>query len=227
MIGIHDLRFEYGDGDFALHVPELAVPDGETVAITGPSGSGKTTLLNLIAGVIRPASGKVMVGETNLGTLNEKDLRTHRIAHMGLVFQEFELLEYLSVLDNILLPFRINSVLTLTQEVRARAERLAGQVGITGKLARFPDQLSQGERQRAAICRALIVQPTLLLADEPTGNLDPENTHRVLDILLNFAREQGATMITVTHDHALIPRFDRVIDFQSFLNGSDARAPLA
>ncbi len=227
MIELRELQFEYGEGDFALHIPELDVPTGETVAIVGPSGSGKTTLLNLIAGILRPLSGHVVVLETDLGTLNDGGLRNYRIARMGLVFQEFELLEYLNVLDNILLPYRVNGVLKLAKEIRARAETLAEQVGITDKLTRFPDLLSQGERQRVAICRALITQPRLLLADEPTGNLDPGNKGRVLDILLNFAREQGATLITVTHDHALIPRFDRVIDFDSFLSISNAEAAVA
>ncbi len=142
---------------------------------------------------------------------------------MGLVFQEFELLEYLSVFDNILLPYRITQALELNPAARERARRLAADVGIADKLRRYPGQLSQGERQRVAICRAIIVEPPLLLADEPTGNLDPGNKGRVLDILFDYARETGATLVTVTHDHGLIGRFDRLIDFQDFLApGTDA-----
>ena len=218
MIEIRDLQFQYDHGDFTLDIPDLTIPDTETVAIVGPSGSGKTTLLNLIAGVFRPVRGRIVVDDTDLGVLNDKRLRAHRITQMGLVFQEFELLEYLNVLDNILLPFRINNALQLSADVRERAEYLAEQVGIADKLHRFPEQLSQGERQRSAVCRALLVNPPLLLADEPTGNLDPHNKDRVLDILFAYARKRGATLITVTHDYDLIGRFDRVIDFKSFLN---------
>jgi putative ABC transport system ATP-binding protein len=220
MIEIDNLRFDYGEGDFSLNIPSLHVAGGETVAIVGPSGSGKTTLLNLLAGISRPLSGRVVVQGAEMNALSDHSRRRHRVTRMGLVFQEFELLEYLSVLDNILLPYRINSALQLTAEVRARAKRFAGQVGMTDKLHRFPDQLSQGERQRVAVCRALIAEPGLLLADEPTGNLDPGNKDRVLDIFFDYARASGATLITVTHDHELIGRFDRVIDFKSFLGPS-------
>ena len=217
MIEIRDLRFRYREGDFSLDVPILNVPDGQTVAVVGPSGSGKTTLLNLIAGIFRPLRGRIVVHGSDLNAMNDQGLRDHRIARMGLVFQEFELLEYLDVLDNMLLPFRINSVLKQTGKIQERAEELAADVGITDKLHRFPGQLSQGERQRVAVCRALMAKPRLLLADEPTGNLDPGNKGRVLDILFAYARDNGATLITVTHDHDLVPRFDRVIDFKSFM----------
>ena len=227
MIRITNLEFRYPQGDFELAIPSLVVERGERVGIIGASGSGKTTLLHLIAGITTPTAGSIETGGTALARLDDAKRRDFRIRKIGLVFQEFELLEYLNVLDNILLPYRVNGVLKLAKEIRARAERLAEQVGITDKLTRFPDLLSQGERQRVAICRALITQPRLLLADEPTGNLDPGNKGRVLDILLNFAREQGATLITVTHDHALIPRFDRVIDFDSFLSISNAEAAVA
>jgi putative ABC transport system ATP-binding protein len=220
MINIRDLRFEYHNGDFSLRVPFLEILDGESVAIIGVSGSGKTTLLNLIAGILRPSEGEMTVAGSDLGLLDDPALREFRISKMGLVFQEFELLEYLDVLDNILLPFRINKALSLTKNIKERAAQLARQVGIDDKLHRYPEQLSQGERQRAATCRALLVEPTLVLADEPTGNLDSGNKDRVLDILFGYAREQNATLITVTHDNELISRFDRVIDFKSFIDDS-------
>jgi len=217
VIEIDDLTFRYREGDFHLRVPGLAVPRGESLAIVGPSGSGKTTLLNLVAGILDPGGGRVVVLGTDVGGLTEPGRREFRIANIGLVFQEFELLEYLSVLDNILLPYRITTALELTPEVRDRARRLADEVGITDKLGRHPGSLSQGERQRVAICRALIAGPPLLLADEPTGNLDPGNKGRVLDILFEYSRNSGATLLTVTHDHELLPRFDRVLDFRDFL----------
>jgi ABC-type lipoprotein export system ATPase subunit len=151
-----------------------------------------------------------------LSTLSDARRRDFRIANIGLVFQEFELLEYLTVLDNILLPYRINPSLKLDLSVRRRAEQLAEQVGIADKLSRFPRRLSQGERQRVAVCRAVLPQPALLLADEPTGNLDPLNKDRVLDILFDYAVATGATMLAVTHDHDLLGRFARVIDFKAY-----------
>jgi ABC-type lipoprotein export system ATPase subunit len=155
---------------------------------------------------------------------SDRERRSFRITRIGLVFQEFELLDYLSVLDNILLPYRINPTLRLDGEVRKRAGRLAGSVGIADKLGRRPDRLSQGERQRVAVCRAVLPEPVLLLADEPTGNLDPSNADKVLDILFDYASERGATMLAVTHDHDLIPRFAQVIDFKRFHGGAPGSA---
>jgi putative ABC transport system ATP-binding protein len=224
MIHIHDLTFRYRDGDFQLRVPSLQVPQGQSLAVVGPSGSGKTTLLNLVAGILEPASGQISVEGTRISGLDDPDRRDFRIQRMGLVFQEFELLDYLSVFDNVLLPYRITQALQLSDGVRARARRIADDVGIADKLDRFPGRLSQGERQRAAICRALITQPPLLLADEPTGNLDPGNKGRVLDILFDYVGAVGATLITVTHDHELLSRFDRVLDFREFLVPGQAAA---
>jgi ABC-type lipoprotein export system ATPase subunit len=148
--------------------------------------------------------------------LDDARRREFRIRNIGLVFQEFELLEHLSVLDNVLLPYRINPSLHLEPPVRERAVELAARVGVADKLGRFARRLSQGEKQRAAVCRALITEPELLLADEPTGNLDPANKGRVLDILFDYAEERGATLLTVTHDRDLLGRFGRVIDFKAF-----------
>ena len=216
MIEIRDLRFSYNEGDFSLQIPQLTVAHGETVAIVGPSGSGKTTLLNLIAGTATPQSGRVTTNGYEISGLHDAARRDFRIANIGLVFQEFELLEYLSVLDSILLPYRINPALHLGDAVRARAESLAARVGIADQLGREPDRLSQGERQRVAVCRAVLTDPPLLLADEPTGNLDPVNRERVLDILFDYAAESGTTLLAVTHDHEILERFERVIDFRRF-----------
>ncbi len=222
MIRLTGLEFCYGEGDFALRIPELAVERGEAVAVIGPSGSGKTTLLNLIAGIATPQAGSVTTDGVDLTALDEARRRDFRIRHIGLVFQEFELLEYLSVLDNVLLPYRINPSLRLEPPVRERAVALARRVGVGDKLDRNARRLSQGERQRAAVCRALIAEPALLLADEPTGNLDPANKDRVLDILFDTARESGATLLAVTHDRDLLGRFGRVIDFKAFYAGGGA-----
>jgi putative ABC transport system ATP-binding protein len=197
-------------------VPRLSVKDGEALALIGPSGSGKTTLLHLIAGIAVPQSGDVVTGGVEVSALADPARRDFRIRNVGLVFQEFELLEYLNVRDNVLLPYRIHPALRLDSEVRERAEHLADEVDIGALLDRYVTRLSQGERQRVAICRALVTEPTILLADEPTGNLDRESKERVLDILFACARRTGATLVAVTHDHDVLPRFDRVVDFKSF-----------
>jgi putative ABC transport system ATP-binding protein len=216
MIRIHSLDFQHQHGEFRLHIPELTVAQSEKVAVIGPSGSGKTTLLNLIAGIFSPSAGEICIGDVPVHQLTDAERRDFRISKIGFVFQDFELLDYLNVLDNILHPYRITGALVLDQTVRARAATLAENMGIGDKLGRFPDELSQGEKQRVAICRAVLPQPKLILADEATGNLDPENKQIILDLLFESVNDHHATLLTVTHDHDLLSRFDRVIDFQHF-----------
>jgi len=216
MISISNLEFKYPKGEFRLSIPEFTATDSEKVAVIGPSGSGKTTLLNLIAGILAPVSGTVVLDDLTVNHLNDAGRRDYRITHIGFVFQDFELLDYLNVLDNILHPFRITGALKLNKGVTERAVKLARDMGIDDKLNRHPNNLSQGEKQRAAICRALLPQPKLLLADEPTGNLDPENKIRILDLLFRSVGEKGTTLLAVTHDHELLKRFDRVVNFNNF-----------
>ena len=222
LIRIVDLEFSYGSGGFRLLIPALRIRAQEQVAIIGPSGSGKTTLLNLIAGIAVPESGTVRVGEHEVSGLHDAARRDFRIRHIGFVFQDFELVEFLSILDNVLHPFRISSALQLSEEVVNRAVRLAKSMGLEDKLDRKPGQLSQGEKQRAALCRALLPDPQIVLADEPTGNLDPDATRQVVEYLTAHARESGATLVMVTHDHSLLGHFDRVIDFAKFSSGEAA-----
>ncbi len=212
---IDGLRFGH-PGGLALEVPELAVAPGERLALVGPSGSGKTTLLTLIAGIAVPAAGSVRIEGTDMAGLPDAGRRALRARRIGFVFQGFELVDYLSARDNILYPYRLSSGLRLGAEVRARADALAEASGLAPVLDRRPGQLSQGERQRVAICRALVTQPGLVLADEATGNLDPENKARILDLVFARAAEVGAAVIGATHDHGLLPRFDRVIDVSAF-----------
>ena len=218
IVSIEQLKFHYGEGDFHLHIPALQIEAGTKVAVIGPSGSGKTTLIHLLAGIAQPISGQVTVHDTRLDQLSDAARRRFRIAHVGFVFQDFALFDYLNILDNVLYPYRINRELKLTAQVREHAVNLAAMMGIQDKLKRHIHRLSQGEKQRAAICRALITRPPLLLADEPTGNLDPANKAHILDLLFQYVETHQASLIAVTHDHGLLSGFDRVIDFHDFHN---------
>ena len=215
MIRIQKLEFHYPAGAFSLQIPALDIAAGETVAVIGPSGTGKTTLLTLVAAYDIPHKGTVTLSDQIVSSLPYAARRAYRIRNLGLVFQEFELLSYLSVLDNILLPYRLSPALVLDAAAQDRAANLAGTAGIADKLKRRADCLSQGERQRVAVCRALVTEPSLLLCDEPTGNLDPENTERVIDMIMAYAHARGATVVSVTHEHDLLPRFSRTIDISS------------
>ena len=219
MIEIRSVEFRYPGGDFRLAIPQLRVAGGEKLAVIGPSGSGKTTLLNLVAGILKPQQGEVRFRETPMHALGDAERREFRIRNIGFVFQDFELLEYLNVLDNVLHPYRITGALKLTSAVRGRAVELLTQMGLGDKLKRGVDQLSQGEKQRVAICRALLPQPQLILADEATGNLDPRNKAHILDLLFAAVADSDTTLLAVTHDHELLPRFDRTVDFSNFLGG--------
>ena len=216
MIHIESLIFHYPSGEFRLEIPEFTVARGEKMAVIGPSGSGKTTLLNLIAGITTPVNGAIHMGNIKINQLSDAQRRDFRITTIGFVFQDFELLDYLNVMDNILHPYRITSALSLNKEVRARATTLAQEMGIGDKLKRAANDLSHGEKQRVAICRALLPRPKLILADEATGNLDPDNKARILDLLFRRVEDHDATLLAVTHDHELLKRFDRVVDFKDF-----------
>ncbi|MCY4336710.1 MAG: ABC transporter ATP-binding protein [Litoreibacter sp.] len=222
MIRIEGLSFGYRAGGFRLRVPEFELGQGERLAIVGPSGSGKTTLLNLVAGILSPENGQIDVAGTEVTRLSEAERRRFRATQIGFVFQDFALLDYLPARQNILYPYRINPALKLDAEARARVEALASACGIGGKLDRHPTDLSQGEQQRVAICRALVTRPKLILSDEATGNLDPDSKARILDLLFEQAAEAGASVLAVTHDHELLPRFERVLDFAQFRERAEA-----
>lgn len=217
MISIHDLQFAYADGQFSLKIPELQISFEKSVVIIGPSGSGKTTLLNLLAGILPVPSGRVTIAGTPLHTLSDSERRLFRLRNIGMVFQDFQLIEYLNVLENVLLPCRIHPAVTLTSDLRHRAEELLHSSGLMPLQHRSITKLSQGERQRVAICRALLLSPSIILADEPTGNLDPFNSERIVKLLLDESSRANATLIMVTHDHSLLPHFERVVPFEPFL----------
>ena len=216
MIHIQNLDFRYPRADFRLAIDELKIETGEKVAFVGPSGSGKTTLLNLISGISVAAAGRINVAGKEVSQLADAARRDFRVANTGFIFQRFELIEYLNVRDNILFPFLINPSVELTPKVRGRMVELAKSVGIETLLKRYPNQLSQGEQQRVAICRALILSPPLILADEPTGNLDPGNKDIILDLMLSEFDAQDRTFVVVTHDRAVAEKCERTIDFSNF-----------
>jgi len=212
LIEFTNLAFRYGGGPFELKVPSLRLAAGEQAACIGPSGSGKTTLLHLAAGILLPDAGRVAFDGTEWKSSSDAQRRRVRITRIGLVFQEFELFEHLTVHENILLPYYVNPTLHVDESVATGLAELADAVGIADHLDRRPRELSHGERQRVALCRALITRPSLVLADEPTGNLDPDATARILTLLQMEARRRNATLLMVTHDHSLLASFDRVID---------------
>jgi putative ABC transport system ATP-binding protein len=212
VIEVRNLAFGYPRGGFQLSVRELKVAQGEGVAVVGPSGCGKTTLLHLLAGVLVPVGGTVVVDGVQLSELGHEDRQDFRALSMGLVFQEFELLEYLDVIDNVLLPYRVSPALGLDGAARQRAAELVEQVDLADKKRSFPRQLSQGERQRVAVCRSLVTRPKVLFGDEPTANLDADNRDQVMDTLFRYTKEQGAPLVVVTHDAELHSRFESVLD---------------
>lgn len=215
MIRCDDVVFGYPRSQFRLSVPSIELAAGEHVALVGPSGSGKTTLLDLIAGVRCPERGRVTVGETVVSELSEPQRRAFRLAHIGFVFQSFELFEHLTVRENILFPAAASGQLRNERRVfEEELIRLAAIVGLQDRLDRRIDCLSRGEQQRTALCRALVHRPSIVLADEPTGNLDPGNKLTAMRLLIDASAAREATLLVATHDESLLPQFDRVIDLR-------------
>jgi putative ABC transport system ATP-binding protein len=215
-IRISGLEFRYpGSQAFGMSVSDLRVASGERLAIVGPSGSGKTTLLSLMAGIQVPQKGEIRVGDTTVNLLNEPERRAFRIQRVGQVFQAFELLDYLTVTENVLLGSIIDPA--VVTGARERAADLLASVGLSHRAHAKPARLSHGERQRVAVCRAMLNDPELLLADEPTGNLDQANKQTVVDLLIEQARQHGSTLLMVTHDNSLLSSFERVIDFEELI----------
>ena len=204
---------DYSEGREPRHVlkdAELAVGAGEFVAIRGRSGSGKTTLLNLVAGIDRPSSGEVFFGETPLGRLSARARTLLRRDHIGFVFQFFNLLPTLDVLENVLLPAELAGLGGL----RGRAVELLERVGLGDRQRAFPDRLSGGEQQRVAIARALVRDPRLVLADEPTGNLDDATGASVIELLDAVTRRAGKTLLLVTHSREVAALADRELTIE-------------
>jgi putative ABC transport system ATP-binding protein len=193
----------------ALSEVELTVPRGEFTALVGPSGSGKSTLLNLIGGLDRPTGGEVRVNGLSLGTASEAELVCYRRERVGFIFQSFNLLPTLTALENVEAPMMLAEIPQRAR--RERATALLESVGLAPRMQHKPNELSGGEKQRVAIARALANRPLLLLADEPTGNLDSKTGGAVLDLLCDLHEAQGLTMIMVTHDPEIAARAGRII----------------
>ncbi|MFZ9161181.1 MAG: ABC transporter ATP-binding protein [Burkholderiaceae bacterium] len=192
---------------------DLEVQAGESVAITGPSGAGKTTLLQLLGGLERATEGQVMIQGQDLSRLSDRDRTELRGKAIGFVYQFHHLLGELTALENVAMPLRIARVPIV--QARSRATELLTQLGLSHRLDHLPGALSGGERQRVAIARALVTKPAVVLADEPTGNLDAANAAQVFDLLMTHVRAQSAALVLVTHDQRLADRCDRVIELRS------------
>ncbi|HJY34353.1 MAG TPA: ABC transporter ATP-binding protein, partial [Vicinamibacterales bacterium] len=190
----------------------LEVPEGEFVALMGPSGSGKTTLLNLIAGIDRPTSGSVVVAGTNVGQLSESALAKWRSRNVGFIFQFYNLIPVLTALENVELPLLLTSL--SKKERRERALTALKVVGLADRGKHYPRQLSGGQEQRVAIARAIVTDPTLLLCDEPTGDLDRKSGDEILDLLQALNRDQGKTIVMVTHDPHAAERAKRTLHLE-------------
>ena len=188
---------------------DLEVEAGERLAIVGPSGSGKSTLLHLLGGLDRPDAGEIVLGASSLSRLSAAELATYRNRTIGFIFQFQQLLADFTALENVLIPGRIAGLPAAKLLVRAR--QLLAQVGMEGREDHFPSQLSGGEQQRVALCRALLLDPPLLLADEPTGSLDPESGAAVVELLEALQSGRGMTAIVVTHNPVLARRCDRIL----------------
>ncbi|MEN9889018.1 MAG: Lipoprotein-releasing system ATP-binding protein LolD [Pseudomonadota bacterium] len=181
------------------------------MAIVGASGSGKSTLLGLLAGLDTPSQGQVLLGGQDLFALDEDGRAALRARHMGFVFQSFQLMPHLTALENVMLPLELAGA----PDARAQATAMLQRVGLGDRLKHLPKLLSGGEQQRVALARAFVVQPELLLADEPTGSLDPATGQAIMDLMFALNREQGTTLVLVTHDHALAQRCGRRLQIEA------------
>ena len=205
--------FRTGEVDYpALRGVDLDVAVGELVAVVGPSGSGKSTILSIITGIDRPTAGEVSVTGRRLIELSEEELAVWRGEHVGIVFQFFQLMPTLNALENVMLPLDFARVGNVAERAERAGARL-GQVGLSDKIGNFPSELSGGEQQRVAIARALACDPAILVADEPTGNLDSETADVMFDVLDDVNRD-GTTIVYVTHDPKLAERAHRVVSIR-------------
>ncbi len=213
MIKISNLKKSlYGGGHQVdiLKGLDIAIPSGQFMAITGASGSGKTTLLSLIAGLDTPTSGQILIDETDITQLNEDELAQLRGQRFGFVFQNFHLIPTLTALENVLLSVELNG----NDQASERSIALLEEVGLGDRLNHYPSQLSGGEQQRLSLARAFVNEPDIVLADEPTGNLDSKNSQRILDLIHRLHQSQNATIVMVTHEQAIAETTQRILTLE-------------
>lgn len=215
LVEIRGLSKTYQEGGrrrAVLDAVDLDIQEGEFFVLLGKSGSGKSTLLNLLSGIDTPDAGQICLQGTDITRLNEREQTLFRRDHIGIVFQFFNLIPTLTVLENVTLPYELRGL--ARQEANQRGRHLLERVGLADRADAFPDTLSGGEQQRIAIARALVHEPMLVLADEPTGNLDEETGETVLRLLLDLTRDAGKTLIMATHNPEIVPLADRVARVQ-------------
>ncbi len=213
-IVLRDVHLSLGRGPARVHILKgisLDIPGGEAVGLVGPSGSGKSTVLMTMAGLERPDSGSVTVAGEDLSRLNEDALARFRGRSIGIVFQSFHLVPTMTARENVALPLELSGA----RDAHERAEAELAAVGLAARMGHYPAQLSGGEQQRVAIARAIVANPAILVADEPTGNLDEATGESIVDLLFALRRDRGATLVLVTHDLALAQRCDRVVRLRS------------
>jgi putative ABC transport system ATP-binding protein len=195
-----------------LEALDLDVPKGEFLALMGPSGSGKTTLLNLLSGIDSPTSGSLVIAEVEIAKLSRRDLTKWRAAHVGYIFQLYHLVPVLTAFENVELPLLLSPL--SKKERHARVETALSLVGLSDRMHHTPSELSGGQEQRVAIARAVVADPPLLVADEPTGDLDRESAIRILDLIRQLARDHGKTIVMVTHDAKAAAAADRTLHLE-------------
>jgi putative ABC transport system ATP-binding protein len=210
MITLDHLTMRLAGGGHQITILDditVAIPDKQRVAIIGPSGSGKSTLLGLIAGLDQPTSGSITIDGVEISRMRENALARYRRDHIGYIFQSFHLIPTLTALENVLVPLELAGI----RGAQTRATDLLGAVGLAGRLSHYPVQLSGGEQQRVAVARAFACRPPILLADEPTGNLDSATGQHIMSLLLSLHRDFGTTLVLVTHDRAMASSMERII----------------
>ena len=225
LIRIRDLSKAYVRGEQFISVLQgldLDVGSGEFVALMGPSGSGKSTLLNLVAGIDKPSGGSIIVGGVDIATLCEGQLADWRAAHVGFIFQFYNLMPVLTAFQNVELPLLLTGL--SRRERKAHVEAALGMVRLTDRIDHYPNELSGGQQQRVAIARALVTDPTLIVADEPTGDLDRVTGGEVLDLLDDLHRQLGKTIVMVTHDPKAAERAERMVHLEKGVLAPDAAA---
>lgn len=216
MIQLRDIEMKYEDNGqeiLALKLKKLNIEEGKQVAFIGASGSGKTTLFNLISGMIVPTKGTVEVNDLEITSLKESERDLFRANHIGYIFQDFNLFNEFTVLQNVILPLSFSKAYD-KKEMNDMAKQVLKEVGMAEKINQKVKTLSGGEKQRVAIARSIINSPDIILADEPTGNLDYKNGAKIMDILTKIAREKKATLIVITHNNSQLDMFDEIMDIE-------------